>query len=150
MAVDGALYSVGDGHYAQGDSECCVTAIEMGATVTVRFKVHSGEAARHNIRFPRFAHPGFFAAPEWAAPRNFIATTGLPIREDGTQEGEQHLSLAARNALVQMIELLQQRGWSAEQAYVICSVAVDLRVSNLVDLPNVAVSALLPEDIFVK
>jgi formamidase len=147
VAVDGALYSVGDGHYAQGDSECCVTAIEMGATVSVRFHVHAGEARRNNIRFPRFAHPGYFARPEWAAPRNFIATTGMPIRDDGTQEGED-LTLAARNALVHMIELLRQRGWSMEQAYVICSVAVDLRVSNLVDLPNVTVSALLPEDIF--
>ena len=150
MSVDGALYSVGDAHYAQGDSECCVTAIEMGATVTVRFKLHAGVAAQHDIRFPRFAHPGYFARPEWAAPRNFIATTGMPIRDDGTQEDEQHLSLAARNALVNMIRLLQERGWSMEQAYVICSVAVDLRVSNLVDVPNVTVSALLPEDIFVK
>ena len=148
VGVEGALCSVGDAHFAQGDSECCVTAIEMGATVSVRFKVHAGEAARRNIRFPRFAHPGYFALPEWAAPRNFIATTGMPIRDDGTQEGEQHLSLAARNALVHMIQLLQERGWSKEQAYVICSVAVDLRVSNLVDLPNVTVSALLPEDIF--
>ncbi|MCH7621848.1 MAG: acetamidase/formamidase family protein [Chloroflexi bacterium] len=145
--VAGALYSAGDGHFAQGDSECCITAIEMGATVAVRFKLHAGEAARHNIRFPRFAHPGFFAPPEWAAPRNFIATMGMPIREDGTQEGED-LTLAARNALINMIELLQERGWSREQAYIICSVAVDLRISNAVDLPNVTVSAFLPEDIF--
>lgn len=149
VGVEGALYSVGDAHYAQGDSECCVTAIEMGATVTLRFKVHAGEAVRRNIRFPRFAHPCYFARPELATPRNFIATTGMPIRDDGTQEGEQHLSLAARNALVHMIQLLQERGWSKEQAYVICSVAVDLRVSNLVDLPNVTVSALLPEDILI-
>jgi len=47
-----------------------------------------------------------------------------------------------------MIALLQERGWTKEQAYVICSVAVDLRVSNIVDLPNVTVSAFLPEDIF--
>ncbi len=145
--VAGALYSAGDGHFAQGDSECCITAIEMGATVAVRFKLHAGEAARHNIRFPRFAHPGFFAPSEWAAPRNFIATMGMPIREDGTQEGED-LTLAARNALINMIELLQERGWSREQAYIICSVAVDLRISNVVDLPNVTVSAFLPEDIF--
>ena len=145
--VAGALYSAGDGHFAQGDSECCITAIEMGATVAVLFKLHAGEAARHNIRFPRFAHPGFFAPPEWAAPRNFIATMGMPIREDGTQEGED-LTLAARNALINMIELLQERGWSREQAYIICSVAVDLRISNVVDLPNVTVSAFLPEDIF--
>ncbi len=145
--VDGALYSVGDGHFAQGDSEACITAIEMGATAVVRFAVHAGEALRHNIRFPRFAHPGYFAAPEWAAPRNFIATMGMPIREDGTQEGED-ITLAARNALINMIELLCARGWTREQAYIICSVAVDLKISNAVDLPNVTVSAFLPEDIF--
>ena len=145
--VEGALYSAGDGHFAQGDSECCITAIEMGATAVVRFRLHAGEAARHHIRWPRFAHPGYFIAPEWAAPRNFIATMGMPIREDGTQEGED-LTLAARNALINMIELLQERGWSREQAYIICSVAVDLRISNVVDLPNVTVSAFLPEDIF--
>ncbi len=145
--VEGALYSAGDGHFAQGDSECCITAIEMGAPAVVRFHVHQGEAARHHIRWPRFAHPGYFAAPEWAAPRNFIATMGMLIRDDGRQEGED-LTLAARNALVNMIELLQERGWSREQAYIICSVAVDLKVSNIVDLPNVTVSAFLPEDIF--
>ena len=145
--VDGALYSAGDGHFAQGDSECCITAIEMGATAVVRFHIHEGEAARHNIRMPRFAHPDYFLPPEWAAPRNFIATMGFPIRDDGTQEGED-LTLAARNALVNMIDLLQERGWSREQAYIICSVAVDLKVSNIVDLPNVTVSAFLPEDIF--
>lgn len=146
--VDGALYSAGDGHFAQGDSECCITAIEMGATVAVRFRLLKGEAERHNIRFPRYAHPGYFLPPEWAAPRNFIATMGMPIRSDGTQEGEDHLTLAARNALLNMIELLQERGWTREQAYVICSVAVDLKISNIVDLPNVTVSAFLPEDIF--
>jgi formamidase len=145
--VPGALYSVGDGHFAQGDSECCITAIEMGATAVVRFRVHPGEASKHNIKFPRFAHPGYFLPPEWAAPRNFIATMGMPLREDGTQEGED-LTLAARNALLNMIDLLQERGWTREQAYIICSVAVDLRVSNIVDLPNVTVSAFLPEDIF--
>ena len=49
VAVDGGLYSVGDGHYAQGDSECCGTAIEMGATAVVRFKVHDGLARSRNI-----------------------------------------------------------------------------------------------------
>ena len=145
--VEGALYSTGDGHFAQGDSECCITAIEMGASAVVRFKIHQGEAAARGIKFPRFSHPGYFAPPEWAAPRNFIATMGMPIRDDGTQEGED-LTLAARNALVNMIELLQERGWTREQAYIICSVAVDLKISNAVDLPNVTVSAFLPEDIF--
>jgi formamidase len=47
-----------------------------------------------------------------------------------------------------MIDLLQERGWTPEQAYVICSVAADLRISNVVDVPNYVVSALLPEAIF--
>ena len=47
-----------------------------------------------------------------------------------------------------MMALLQERGFSREQAYVICSVAVDLRISNVVDVPNYVVSALLPEAIF--
>jgi formamidase len=145
--VPGALYSVGDGHFAQGDGEACVTAIEMSATVAVRFKVHEGEAQRHNIRWPRFAHADYFLRPEWAAPRNFIATMGMPVREDGTQENGD-INLATRNALINMIELLQERGWTRQQAYIICSVAVDLRISNIVDLPNVTVSAFLPEDIF--
>ena len=148
VAVAGGLYSAGDGHFAQGDGEVCITAIEMGATAAVRFTLHQGAAERHNITMPRYAHPGYFLPPEWAAPRNFIATMGYPIRADGTQEGESSLSLAARNALLNMIALLQERGWTAEQAYIICSVAVDLRVSNIVDLPNITVSALLPEAIF--
>jgi formamidase len=47
-----------------------------------------------------------------------------------------------------MMALLEERGFSRDQAYVICSVAVDLRVSNVVDVPNYVVSALLPEAIF--
>ena len=58
-----------------------------------------------------------------------------------------NLTLAARNAVLNMMTLLQERGFSREQAYVICSVAVDLRVSNVVDVPNYVVSALLPERI---
>ena len=64
------------------------------------------------------------------------------------RERRRNLTLACRNALLNMLDLLQERGWSREQAYIICSVAVDLRVSNVVDVPNYVVSALLPEDIF--
>ena len=147
--VDGALYSVGDGHFAQGDSECCGTAIEMGATAVVRFHLHKDEAARKRIVWPRFAHPGFFAPPEAGMPRNFIATMGMPITPEGRNENCD-ITLAARNAVIEMIRLLEERGWTREQAYVLCSVAVDLRVSNVVDVPNVTVSALLPEDIFER
>ena len=138
---------MGDGHFAQGDAECCGTAIEMAATCVVRFHLHRGEAAAKRIVWPRFAHPGYFAPPEYAVPRDFTATMGMPITADGRNENCD-LTLAARNAVLEMIKLLEERGWSREQAYVICSVAVDLRVSNVVDVPNVTVSALLPEDIF--
>ena len=73
---------------------------------------------------------------------------GYPLTSEGVNDGE-NVTLAARNALLNMIDLLGERGWSREQAYVICSVAVDLKISNIVDLPNVTVSAFLPEDIFV-
>jgi formamidase len=145
VSVPGARFSVGDGHFAQGDGEVCVTAVEMGATVAVRFRVLKGTAAR--LRAPRYMHAGYFAPPQWAAPERFIAAVGMPIRDDGANDGE-NLTLACRNALLNMIDVLQERGWSREQAYVICSVAVDLRISNVVDVPNYVVSALLPEAIF--
>jgi formamidase len=72
---------------------------------------------------------------------------GLPIRADGMNESGD-ITLATRNAVINMIDLLQERGWRREQAYVISSVAVDLRVSNVVDMSNVVVSASLPGDIF--
>jgi formamidase len=147
VSVDGGLFSVGDGHFAQGDGEVCVTAVEMGATVAVRFQVLKGAALSRPLRAPRFAHAGYFAPPEWAAPQRFVAAMGMPIRDDGVNDGE-NLTLACRNALLNMLDLLQERGWSREQAYILCSVAVDLRVSNVVDVPNYVVSALLPEAIF--
>jgi formamidase len=147
VAVEGALFSTGDGHFAQGDGEVCVTAVEMGATAAVRFKVLKGAGAARAMRGPRFSHPGYFAPPEWAAPQTFVAAMGMPIRDDGVNEGE-NLTLACRNALLNMIDLLQDRGWTREQAYVLCSVAADLRISNVVDVPNYVVSALIPEGIF--
>ncbi len=147
VAVDGALFSTGDGHFAQGDGEVCVTAVEMAATCVVRFRIHSGEAERRGIRFPRFAHGEYFSDPRWATPRHFVATMGMPVDAQGVNHGED-LNLACRNALLAMLDLLEERGFSREQAYVIASVAVDLRISNVVDVPNVVVSALLPEDVF--
>jgi formamidase len=147
VAVDGALFSTGDGHFAQGDGEVCVTAVEMGATCVVRFRVHRGEAERRQIRWPRFQRSDYFIDPRWAVPQRFIATMGMPVDEQGVNQGE-NLNTACRSALLNMIALLQERGFTREQAYVICSVAVDLRISNVVDVPNYVVSALLPEDIF--
>ena len=147
--VDGALFSVGDAHFAQGDGEACGTAIEMSGSILVRFTVHKGEAQRRGIRFPRFLRNDYYFPPELAAPKRFLATTGMSIHPDGTNESED-TTLSARNALLAMIDLLVERGWTRQQAYAICSVAVDLKISELVDVPNMVVSAFLPLDIFAK
>jgi formamidase len=145
--TNGALFSTGDGHFAQGDGEVCITAVEVGAAVTVRFKVHKGLATKRTFVGPVFSHSGYFADPKIAVPQNFLGVMGMPINAEGEIEPE-NLTLACRNATLNMIALLQERGFSKEQAYVICSVAADLRVSNVVDVPNYVVSALLPEAIF--
>ena len=146
-ALFATLFSTGDGHFAQGDGEVCVTAVEMGATCVVRFRLHRGEAERRNIRWPRFQRDDYFTDPRWAVPQRFIATMGMPVDEKGVNQGE-NLNVACRSALLNMMDLLQERGFSREQAYVICSVAVDLKISNAVDVPNFVVSAFLPEHIF--
>ena len=143
----GALFSAGDAHFAQGDSEACGTAIEMAATLRVRFAIHSGVAAARGITAPRFSREGGSSSAPTAEPARYIATTGMPLTEQGENRAGD-LSLAARNALLAMIEELQQRGFNRQQAYALCSVAVDLKVSQVVDVPNVLVSAFLPLDIF--
>jgi len=145
--TEGALFSTGDAHFAQGDGEVCVTAVEMGATAVVRFKLHKGLALRRKFISPVFSRTSYFTDPRFAAPERFLGVMGMPINASGEIEAE-NLTLACRNAVLNMIELLAERGFSREQAYVICSVAVDLRISNVVDVPNYVVSALLPEAIF--
>jgi formamidase len=146
--AEGGLFSAGDAHFAQGDCETCGTAIEMRSTLHVRFAVHKGRAAERGIRDLQFTREDYFVAPEYAAPRRFFATTGLSVTRDGENRPED-LTLAARNALLNMIDhLCQHGGWTRQQAYAICSVAVDLKISELVDVPNFVVSAFLPLDIF--
>jgi formamidase len=144
----GALFSAGDAHFAQGDSETCGTAIEMKSTLRVRFAVHKGEAREKGITDPRFSRTDYWVAPEYAAPRRFYATTGMSMSRDGGAVFAEDATLAARNALLNMIDYLGEQGWSRQQAYTICSVAVDLKISQLVDVPNFLVSAFLPLDIF--
>ncbi|MGE3271854.1 MAG: acetamidase/formamidase family protein, partial [Chloroflexota bacterium] len=111
--------------------------------------LRKGEAAGRGIRSVQYSREEYVVDPRFQAPRRFYATTGLSVREDGTQESEE-TTLAARNALLAMIEYLaSQRGYTREQAYAICSVAVDLKISEMVDVPNMVVSAVLPLDIFV-
>ncbi len=149
VSAPGALFSIGDGHFAQGDGECCGTAIEMGATFHLEFRVHEGVAAQRNIHDVQFARDDYYGPPELIAPRRFYATTGMSIGQDGENQSED-ATLAAKNALRNMIDYLgHERGYSRQQAYALASVAVDLKISELVDVPNFVVSAFLPLDIFV-
>ena len=145
--VPGALFSAGDSHFAQGDGESCGTAAEMAATVTVRFGLRKGVAAQRSIRRPQFERT--VADPRTALPQRFFATTGMPITREDRNESED-VTLAAKDALLNMIDhLVTERGYSREQAYCLTSVAVNLHISELVDVPNVTVSAFLPLDVFV-
>lgn len=133
---EGGMVSVGDIHYAQGDCEACGTALEMRSRTHLSFRVRKGEAQDKGIKDLQFFRDDYFTAPELAVPRRFFATTGINVTRDGVNESED-LSLAARNALLNMIDHLQQtRGFTRQQAYALCSVAVDLRISQTVDVPN--------------
>jgi len=140
--TEGALLSIGDAHFAQGDGEVCGTAIEMAATFHLRFELHKAAARERSINGVQFS-----GIEESRPRRRYYATTGLSMRGE-VQESED-VTLAARNALLAMIDHLLQRGFNRQQAYAICSVAVDLRVSEVVDVPNFVVTAFLPLDIFV-
>jgi formamidase len=140
--TEGALFSIGDAHFAQGDGEVCGSAIEMSATFHLRFLLHKGAARERNIRSVHFS-----GVERTGSGRRYYATTGLSMRGEEVQESED-ATLAARNALEAMIAYLQERGFSRQQAYAICSVAVDLHLSEVVDVPNFVVTAFLPLDIF--
>ncbi|HEY3105243.1 MAG TPA: acetamidase/formamidase family protein [Gaiellaceae bacterium] len=130
--VAGALFSIGDLHFAQGDGEVCGTGIEVAGAVTVRFDVHA---------VPAPAFPAF-ETPDLPARRSF-ATMGIPV------DAGMDLNAAARAALLEMIGHLERRyGFERPAAYALCSAAVDLRISEAVDVPYPLVSALLPLDIF--
>ena len=130
--VDGALFSVGDAHGAQGDGEVCITAVEMNARITLRFELQPGR----NLTEPQLRTSGPIAR---ATGGPHYATTA-----HGTD-----LYQCARQAVRHMIDhLVRNHGLSREEAYILCSVAVDLKVSEIVDAPNWIVSAFLPERVF--
>jgi formamidase len=145
----GALFSVGDAHFAQGDGESCGTAVEMSATCYCSFNILKGAATKYGVKDVQFYCNDYFTTPEMAVPRRFFATTGQSYTREGVAHSED-ATLAARNALLNMIDyLVHERNFTRQQAYAICSVAVDLKISELVDVPNFVVSAFLPLDIFV-
>ncbi len=158
--VAGCGLAVGDLHFAQGDGEVSGTALEMDATVTLTTElIKDGPSLG---RGPHYEGPSTLLD---IPSRTFYATTGFPIKEKGEvppdmrylgsekvaklENLSKDISLAARNALLEMIDYISEsRGYTREQAYIIASVAVDLRISQLVDAPNVGVTAILPLDIF--
>lgn len=129
----GARFSIGDGHAAQGDGEVCGTAIETPMRATVRL------TARPDLHL---SAPEFLTAPGSAAQ----TPVGQRYATDGI--GPDLLD-AARDATRRMIDWLgREHGLPAQDAYMLCSVAIDLRISEIVDLPNYVVTAYCPLSIF--
>ena len=115
----GALFSAGDGHAVQGDGEVCLTALETCMTGTFELIVRKDLS----LAMPRAETPGHYLT--------------MGMNED--------LDDAAKQALREMIALIRERAnLSAEDAYTLCSLAADLRITQLVD-GNKGVHAMLPK-----
>jgi acetamidase/formamidase len=129
VEVPGALFSLGDAHAAQGDGEVCGTAIESPMKVTVKLEIEQGM----NLRFPRFITPG--PVSRHFDSKGYEVTTGIGP----------DLMESARAAVSDMVDLLAQRhGYSRAEAYMLCSVCADLRISEIVDAPDWIVSFYFP------
>lgn len=129
VEVEGALFSIGDTHAAQGDGEVCGTAIEsaMGAVVTLDVIKGAAPASPH-FRMP---------APidETIGRAGYRVTTGIGP----------DLMQAARETVARMVDLLAtEHGMAPDEAYMLCSVCADLRISEIVDAPNWVVSFHFP------
>jgi acetamidase/formamidase len=129
IEVKGALFSIGDPHAAQGDGEVCGTAIESQHKVTLKLDIVKGA----NLKMPRFRTPG--PVSRHLDEKGYDVTTGVGP----------DLFTGARAAVSGMIDLLTKRhNISAVQAYMLCSVCADLRISEIVDMPNWVVSLYFP------
>jgi formamidase len=158
--VEGCGLAIGDFHYAQGDGEVSGTAIEMDADITVTTSIiKDGQNLSHG---PHYSGPASLLA---IPSERFYATTGFPLKNAGEVPADiaylasakvaelsnlsKDVNLAAQNALIAMIDyIVDEYGYDRTQAYMIASVAVDMRIGQLVDVPNVGVTAILPLDIF--
>ena len=133
VEVAGALFSVGDTHAAQGDGEVCGTAIESPMRVALQFDLLKHEP----LAFPRFRTRG--PVTRHVDGSGYDVTTGIGP----------DLMEAARAAVRSMIDLLgRQHGMPAVDGYLLCSVCGDLRISEIVDMPNWTVSFYLPRIVF--
>ncbi len=161
--IDGCGLFVGDVHYAQGDGEVSGTAIEMGSVTTLRVvDIHKGMAEK----LPMPATKGNDQIIDME-PTRYYQTVGIPLKGageippshqyltgtkiDNLENLNEDLTIAARHALLQMIDyLVDEHGLTKEQAYILSSVAVDLRIGQVVDVPNYIVTATLNLDVFDK
>ena len=127
VGVDGALFSAGDGHAAQGDGEVCGSAIETGMEILLRLGVRRDiQIDAPQLLVPTVAPP---------VPGSVHITTGI---------GE-NLHEAARSAARAMIDLLSGRfGLAPEEAYALTSIAGDLRIHEIVNAPRWVVGMALP------
>jgi acetamidase/formamidase len=133
VEVAGALFSIGDTHAAQGDGEVCGTAIESAMTVVARLDL----IKQTPLATPRFTTPG--PVTRHLDGAGYEVTTGIGP----------DLMAGARDAVSRMIDLLSaQHGLSPTDAYMLCSVAGDLRISCIVDKPNWLVSFYFPLIVF--
>lgn len=127
----GALFSCGDGHAAQGDGEVCINGIECPLDVTLQFNLHK----RQPLAGP-LVESSEFPAPDSLADSWVVVETGTD------------LVATARAATGRMIDLLASRcGFSEVHAYMLCSVALKLRLSQVVNEPVHTVSAALAKQI---
>lgn len=132
VEVDGALFSIGDTHAAQGDGEVCGTAIESPMEVSLTLDIIKGRQPE----FPVIEAP---ERPRYGGKEGIDITTGIGP----------DLMQASRDAVSGMIDLLCRRQkLSAIDAYMLCSVAGDLRISQIVDAPNWTVSFHMERSIF--
>lgn len=133
VEVAGALFSVGDTHAAQGDGEVCGTAIESPMDVVLTLDLVKGA----NLKMPRFTTPG--PVTRHLDAKGYEVTTGI---------GPDLMS-GARDAVAGMVDLLcATRGISSVEAYMLCSTCGDLRISEIVDMPNWVVSFYFPRAVF--
>jgi acetamidase/formamidase len=137
--AEGAKFSAGDGHMAQGDGEVCVTAIETLMAVTLRFQVIKNTVIAGTRAIVPAADPSQLAMSAEMVAQGYYHTTGTgPDLMDN-----------AKNAVRDMIDwLVTDQGVSLHEAYALCSVAGDLKISEVVDVPNWVVSMTLPRGIF--
>jgi acetamidase/formamidase len=132
VGVEGALFSAGDGHAAQGDGEVCGSAIETGMEIVLRLRV------RRDFRVD---------APQLLVPELAPAADGRVHVTTGVAED---LHEAARGAARAMIERLSGLGLSPEEAYALLSVAGDLRIHEIVNAPCWVVGMALPEAVLAS